>query len=243
MRALVVSDIHSNLEALEAVLDDAVVRGGFDVVWCLGDTVGYGPDPGPCLERLRGFELVAVAGNHDYAAVGKFDPDEFNGAARAAILWTADQLGPYEVEWLTALPTVAQQTPFTLVHGTLREPVIEYLLDREAAIATLLRMTTTYCLVGHSHYPFVCQENGGAPVFVEFPELQPLSLGAERWIVNPGSVGQPRDRDPRPSYAVFDSDIGTIERRRVEYDIATTQRKMHAAGLPPYLAERLETGT
>ena len=243
MRALVLSDIHSNLEALEAVIDDALDRGGFDVVWCLGDSVGYGPDPNATLARLREFELVAVAGNHDFAAVGRVDPDEFNGAARSAILWTADRLTADETDFLAGLPTVIVEQGFTLVHGTLRDPVVEYLLDRESAIATLVRLTTPYCLVGHSHYSFVCRENGGAPVFTEFPERQPLPLGEERWIINPGSVGQPRDRDPRPSYAVLDSDAMTIEHRRVHYDMAATQRKMRAAGLPPYLIQRLETGT
>ena len=220
VRALLLSDIHSNLEALDAVVDDANVRGGFDVVWCLGDTVGYGPDPNECISRLKDYQLVAIAGNHDNAAVGKISYEDFNGAARAAIVWTADQLGEVETEFLSGLPTVVVEEPFTLVHGSLRDPLVEYLLDQGSANATLAMLESRYCLVGHSHYPFLCRENGGLPVFDEFTEDTTFNLEEERWIINPGGVGQPRDRDPRPSYGIFDSETMSIERHRVEYDIA-----------------------
>ena len=170
MRALIVSDIHSNLEALEAVLRHAAANGGFDRIWCLGDVVGYGPDPSAILRRLREFELVAVAGNHDYAAAGVIDATDFNGAAYAAIRWTADQLAGEESAYLAELPEVNLQPPFTLVHGSLRAPVVEYLTHPSQAAATLDLLTTDYCLVGHSHYPFICRENGGTPLFLPFPE-------------------------------------------------------------------------
>jgi predicted phosphodiesterase len=125
VRALILSDIHSNLEALTAVVDDAVSRGGFDSIWCMGDLVGYGPDPGPCLELVRGYDLLAVAGNHDYAAVGKVDIEYFNYAAKAAIQWTSDRLTAPEVEFLANLSTVTVAGPFTLVHGSLRNHVEE----------------------------------------------------------------------------------------------------------------------
>ena len=242
VRALVLSDVHSNLEALDAVLADAANRGGFDQVWCLGDLVGYGPDPGPCLAVLRSHSLVAVAGNHDFAAVGKRTVQDFNGAAREAAVWTHSQLQAEDSEFLAALPVTETRDPFTLVHGSLRQPIDEYLLDVEAAQATLELLEGRFCLVGHSHLPFICAENGGAPRFKQFVEDEVFPLGAERLIINPGSVGQPRDQDPRSSYAIYDEDLQTIERHRVEYDICRTQAKMRAAGLPEYLVDRLDHG-
>ena len=242
MRALIVSDIHSNLEALDAVVADARQRGGFDCVWCLGDMVGYGPDPSECLRRLREFDLVAVAGNHDYAAAGVIDAADFNGAAYAAIRWTAEQLDGYDKRFLSQLPTVSLQPPFTLVHGSLRAPIEEYLLHPSQALATFELLTTPYCLVGHSHQPFICREMEPAPLFLPLPKDVGAPLDNGRCIINPGSVGQPRDRDNRASYAVFDSDGPAIEHYRVEYDTAATQNKMRRAGLPEYLIERLDYG-
>ena len=242
MRTLIVSDIHSNLEALDAVLAHADREGGFDRIWCLGDLVGYGPDPSACLGLLREFDLVAVAGNHDYAAAGVIDASDFNGAAYAAIQWTAEQLAADDKSFLAGLPMVSQQPPFTLVHGSLRDPIVEYLTHPSQALATLELLTTPYCLVGHSHYPFICRENAGRPLFQALPDGQPVALDGERCIVNPGSVGQPRDRDPRSGYAVFDSDGPSVEHFRVEYDIATTQNKMRSASLPQYLIDRLDHG-
>ena len=245
MRALILSDIHANLEALEAVLDDAQARGGFDVIWCLGDTVGYGPDPGACIDRIREFELVAVAGNHDHAAVGLIDASDFNDAAKFAANWTAKQVDAEQCDYLKSLPMVSVQDQFTLVHGSLRDPIVEYLLDRNSAVGTLALMETNYCLVGHSHIPFLCceiEDDPENPEFTEFPEDEPVALGHERRIINPGGVGQPRDRDSRPSYAIFDSDQTSIQRHRVTYDIAKTQKKMKAADLPQRLIDRLGHG-
>ena len=134
MRTLIVSDIHSNLEALDAVLAHAARQGGFDRIWCLGDLVGYGPDPSACLGLLREFDLVAVAGNHDYAAAGVIDASDFNGAAYAAIQWTAEQLAADDKSFLAGLPMVSQQPPFTLVHGSLRDPIVEYLTHPSQAL-------------------------------------------------------------------------------------------------------------
>ena len=245
MRALILSDIHANLEALEAVFTDAQDRGGFDVIWCLGDTVGYGPDPGACIDRIREFDLVAVAGNHDHAAVGLIDASDFNESAKFAAKWTAKQVDSEQSDYLKSLPMVSVQDQFTLVHGSLRDPIVEYLLDRDSAAGTLALMETSYCLVGHSHIPFLCceiEENPEYPEFTEFPEDEPVALGRERRIINPGGVGQPRDRDSRPSYAIFDSGNTAIERHRVTYDIAKTQEKMKAADLPAHLIERLDHG-
>ena len=245
MRALILSDIHANLEALEAVIVDAQSRGGFDLIWCLGDMVGYGPDPSACIDRIREFNLVAVAGNHDHAAVGLIDATDFNDTAKSAAKWTSKQVDAEQRDYLRSLPIVSVQGQFTLVHGSLRDPVVEYLLDRNSAAGTLALMETSYCLVGHSHIPFVCceiQENPEYPEFTEFPEDEPVALGYERRIINPGGVGQPRDRDPRPSYAVYNSDQTAIRRHRVTYDLAKTQKKMKAANLPPRLIDRLDHG-
>lgn len=242
MRALILSDIHANLEALEAVLADAQTCDGFDVIWCLGDTVGYGPDPGPCIDRIREFDLVAVAGNHDHAAIGLIDASDFNESAKIAANWTANQLDHEQKEFLASLPLVAVQDTFTLVHGSLRAPIEEYLLDRNSAMGTLAILETQYCLVGHSHIPFRCLEIDGDVDFYDFTEDELIEMTNNRQIVNPGGVGQPRDRNPRSSYAIYDSTENNLVRHRVDYDILKTQRKMVAADLPSRLIERLGHG-
>ena len=246
MRALVVSDIHSNLEAFDAVLADAEDRGGYDIIWFLGDLVGYGADPGVCIERLRSLPHLAIAGNHDHAVTGKLNPDLFNGAARAAALWTAGRLTDDELAYLSALPEVLTAGDFTHVHGSLREPVMEYLISEPAALATFALMKTPFCLVGHSHYPLVWADHGNGADVALLDSSYPLSLQTDqRMIVNPGSVGQPRDGDWRASYLLYEStagDGGALEHRRVEYDIATAQRKIREAGLPESLADRLARG-
>lgn len=247
MRALIVSDIHSNLQAWDAVLADAESAGGYDVVWFLGDLVGYGADPGACIDRLRGLPHIAVAGNHDHAVTGKMNPDLFNGAARAAALWTAQQLDGDEMAYLATLPEVRLEGMFTLVHGSLRDPVMEYLISEPAALATLALMETPFCLVGHSHYPLVWREEDGRATVELLNPTEPLLLASgSRMIVNPGSVGQPRDGDWRASYLLYESerggDGGVLRHRRVEYDLAGAQQGILAAGLPESLAIRLGNG-
>ena len=242
MRALILSDIHSNLEAFQAALTDAVERGGYDEIWCVGDIVGYGPDPGECIGLLRRDDYVCVVGNHDLAAARRLGTQDFNSNARQAAHWTAGQLDPEQVEFLSSLPAVVQRGAFTLVHGSLRRPIVEYLLSAEAAVATFQLLESRFCLVGHSHMPFICREVDSGCSFEPFAEGIPVHLGAERLIINPGGLGQPRDGDPRPNYAMYDSDGETIERHRVEYDIATTQGKMRRAGLPEPLIRRLDFG-
>ena len=247
MRALIVSDIHGNLAALQSVIADAQLRGGFDVIWCLGDTVGYGPEPGACLALLCQYPLVAVAGNHDRAALNLQEAADFNNAAATAARWTAGQLSPEDRAMLDSLPLVAVVEPFTLVHGSLRAPLREYLLSPEAAAQTFARLDTPYCLVGHSHLPFLCVEDRQGPEFIAFTENEVFSLDRRRRIVNPGSVGQPRDYNPRPSYAIYAGEDGsgrpaTVECHRVDYDVADTQEKMRRAGLPQPLIDRLNYG-
>ena len=242
MRALIVSDIHSNLEAIRAVVADAETKGGFDEVWCLGDSVGYGPNPIECIDLLCSYPGACVAGNHDQAAVGTTSTFDFNPLAAAACHWTASQLPLQQADFLRSLPEVVQRDAFTLVHGSLRDPTREYLLDSEAAMATFRLLETQFCAVGHSHIPFICRELENRCLFDPFPEGEALALGEERWIINPGGVGQPRDGDPRPSYALYASKEGTIERHRVTYNIGATQEKMRQAGLPSPLIERLNYG-
>ena len=247
MRALIVSDIHSNLQAFDAVLADAHDAGGYDIVWFLGDLVGYGSDPSACIERLRQLPHVAVAGNHDHAVTGKLNPDLFNGAARAAALWTAQQLTEDKMTYLQAMPEVRREGNFTHVHGSLRDPVMEYMISEPAALATFALMETPFCLVGHSHYPLVWSVSEGRATVELLGAANPLVLHADRrMIVNPGSVGQPRDGDWRASYLIYDSEAGheagVLYHRRVEYDLAGAQQGILAAGLPESLAIRLGRG-
>jgi diadenosine tetraphosphatase ApaH/serine/threonine PP2A family protein phosphatase len=224
------------------MLEDCRRRGGFDEVWCLGDVVGYGAEPEACIDLLYQHAVTAVVGNHDRGVLGQVDLRHFNEEAAIAGLWTARRLSPAHKERLSRLPETALKEPFTLVHGSLRAPVWEYLLSTKAAQATFSLLTTPYCLVGHSHVPFVCRETKHGCAFERWPEGGPLSLGTERLIINPGSVGQPRDGDPRTSYALYDNEANTIAHHRVEYDIAATQEKIRRAGLPEWLAERLSLG-
>jgi predicted phosphodiesterase len=242
MRALIISDVHANLEALEAVLADARAKGGFDEVWCLGDVVGYGPDPGPCVDLLRGQELICVGGNHDYAACGRVGVEAFNSYAAEAVLWTASQLSKEQKGFLAGLREVERREGFTLVHGTLKEPVWEYMVNQYAAMDTFGRMESAYCLVGHSHLSFVCSEAGGMALFGPLVEGSPVKLESQRLIFNPGSVGQPRDGDARASYALYDREASRITRHRVGYEVGRVQERMRRAGLPEYLAKRLEYG-
>lgn len=247
MRALIVSDIHSNLQAFDAVLADAEDAGGYDVAWFLGDLVGYGADPAACIDRLRRLPHVAIAGNHDHAVTGQLNPDLFNGAARAAALWTTQQLSDDEMAYLVALPEVRQTGKFTHVHGSLRDPVMEYLISEPAALATFSLMETPFCLVGHSHYPLAwTEEDGRAGVELLDPSEPVLLDPGQRMIVNPGSVGQPRDGDWRASYVIYDSEAGgpagALHHHRVEYDLAGAQDGILAAGLPQSLAIRLGNG-
>jgi diadenosine tetraphosphatase ApaH/serine/threonine PP2A family protein phosphatase len=242
MRIIILADIHGNLAALNAVLDDAKTRGGIDRVWCLGDIVGYGPDPGACIETIAALSQVIVAGNHDRAATGKLNTAWFNPEAATALYWTHEQLKPDEAAWLDNLPLTREQGDWLLVHGSPTDPLLEYVISAGIAEKNLERSNFQYCLVGHSHIPVAHrqEEDGVKPI-----SLQPgvgLVVGEMRMVVNPGSVGQPRDGDPRASYAVLDTEASMLRLQRVEYDISATQDKMMAAGLPVRLVTRLEQG-
>jgi predicted phosphodiesterase len=241
MRYLVISDIHANLTALEAVLADA---GEFDTIWCLGDVVGYGPDPNECVELLRQHDLVCLAGNHDWAALDKLDLATFNSDARAAAAWTQRMLSEEARAYLDSLPSRLEVRQFTLAHGSPRQPVWEYILDPLIASINFMHFTTQYCLIGHTHTAVTyVQGIGSSGCQVRFPRYdRALPLDAERLIINPGSVGQPRDADPRAAYAILDAEAMTWEQRRVEYAIEETQNRMRQHGLPHRLVARLQYG-
>jgi predicted phosphodiesterase len=243
MRILIVSDIHANLVALDTVLAQAAP---FDRVWCLGDVVGYGPEPNECIERLRSFDLLCIAGNHDWAALGKLDLEEFNPDARLAAYWTREQLTPANVDWLRALPerVPTQADKFTLVHGSPRYPIWEYVLTPAVAHTNFDYFDTPVCLNGHTHVPVVyrLKSTGRSATADALPEDSPLKLNPERMMINPGSVGQPRDGDSRAAYAILDLEESTLMHYRVEYDIAATQAKMEHFELPKRLITRLSYG-
>jgi len=242
MRCAIFADIHSNLAAFEAVLRDVEAGGGFDEIWCLGDVVGYGPDPHECLGLLRQYQHVCVAGNHDWGAVGRIDITDFNPVAARACRWTGQQLTDEDAACLRDLPASLRLGDFTLVHGSPREPVREYVLSVEAAEGSFESYESAYCLIGHSHIPMIFEQVGDKAVYREFKDGNGVALGENRLIINPGSIGQPRDGDPRASYAVYDTEAQAVYLYRVEYDIAVTQRKMEERGLPAPLIRRLGEG-
>jgi diadenosine tetraphosphatase ApaH/serine/threonine PP2A family protein phosphatase len=238
---LIISDIHANLVALEAVIADTPT---FDELWCLGDLVGYGPNPNECIERIQDFDHISLAGNHDWAALGKLDLRSFNTDARTANLWTQEELTPTVREYLNGLPTCMERDSFCLAHASPKEPVWEYVLDTNVAYANFAHFATQVCLVGHTHVPIIFEldEQRQRCNTIIPPLPAPVPLGQSRMIVNPGSVGQPRDGDPRASYAILDTESMTWEFRRVAYPIEITQERMRARGLPRRLIERLGMG-
>ena len=242
MRALIVADVHSNLEAFQSVILDAEGLGGFDQLWSVGDVVGYGPNPAECIALMQRYDARGIAGNHDLACAGKLNFESFNPDATAAVLWTGDILSHDDAAYLGGLPERTEMEGFTLVHGSPRDPLFEYVVTPESATANFAFFDTARCLVGHSHRSFICKPQGGTAVFDEFPLDEPVSLGDGRLIVNPGAVGQPRDGDNRASYAIYDSDAGVVSHHRAKYDIAAVQQRMSEAGLPRYLVERLSFG-
>ncbi len=247
MRVLVISDIHANLVAFDAVLEYAQKEGGFDRIWCLGDVVGYGPNPNECVERLREFDHICVLGNHDAAALGQVDVEEFNPDAKRAILWTQEHLSTSARMYLDSRPHRLVQGPYTIVHGSPRNPVWEYILSPSIAREQFDHFETPFCLVGHTHVPMLYQyisTNSQGELRWEYPQPDtryPLTLD-ERWILNPGSVGQPRDQDPRAAFVLLDTETHTWHYYRIPYDIERTQYLMREAGLPPRLIARLSYG-
>lgn len=240
MNYAILSDVHGNLEALDAVLADVTAREP-DAVFCLGDFVGYGPDPNACVARLRPILAGAVAGNHDRAALGELDVSVFNPFAQAAIRWTAANLTADTRAFLQALPERIERNGFLAVHGSVRDPVEEYIFDPSTAALSFQAGAFRICVVGHTHVPVVFSQHTNGVSAGPLPAGEPVSLDpAARYIINAGSVGQPRDGDPRAAYLWLEDDAARLI--RVDYPVERTQEKMLAAGLPPALAERLSYG-
>lgn len=240
MRIAVVSDIHSNLPALDAVLGRI---GSVDAVWHLGDVVGYGPEPDAVVDRLTAIGAIGVRGNHDAAACGGTEIDWFNPEARAAMEWTRAAISETTRAWLAALPVRRIEASFTLVHGSPRDPMWEYVTTAALARAGLSAITTEHGLHGHTHVPIAFTQVDGRMRTLAPRAGNTVALGEGRTLLNPGSVGQPRDRDPRASYLILDLAAGTATWGRVAYDIDAVASMMLAAGLPARLADRLRVGS
>jgi predicted phosphodiesterase len=239
MRIALFGDIHANLEALEAVLADAREQHCSDFV-CLGDVVGYNANPAECLEIVREMNCPVVKGNHDEDASGDHSLETMNPTAATALMWTREQLNQEQREWLRKMRMVRQVADFTVVHSTLDQPMNwNYVTNRFDAMSNFSYQFTQVCFHGHTHVPRVyIKDSKVHEVAAESVVIEPGS----KYFINAGSVGQPRDGDWRSCYAIYDIESRLIVFRRIEYDLAKTQKKILDAGLPPMLAERLADG-
>ncbi len=239
MRALVLSDVHANAVALDAVLEAAPAT---DEVWVLGDIVGYGPEPDAVVDRLRGLRAVCVRGNHDAAAVGGDEIESFNVDARQAMEWTRTAISDTTRAWLAALPEQIVRGDWTLVHGSPRDPIWEYITSTPVARAAFADLETRHGLHGHTHLPVGYLDDDGTLATMSPGAGSVLELGDRRGLLNPGSVGQPRDGIPAASWLVLDTATATATWGRTAYDVAAVQAAMEALSLPPRLIERLAYG-
>ena len=238
MKYAIISDLHANLEALEAVLAD--MQPHAEAVVCLGDIVGYNANPKECLDMVRAMNIPVVKGNHDEYCSSETDLEGFNPHAQEAINWTRNQLTNEDRKWLRDLRYIRLVASFSIVHATLDGPQKwGYVFDKLAAAASFTYQNTSVCFFGHTHVPvaFVRDNMVRGGTYSKF-KTEP----GKKYFVNVGSVGQPRDGNPKAAYVVYDLDEGSIELRRLDYDIGTTQRKILEAGLPPRLAHRLAEG-
>jgi diadenosine tetraphosphatase ApaH/serine/threonine PP2A family protein phosphatase len=246
MRYLVLTDIHANLEALDACLADARDR-TYDATLVLGDLVGYGPDPNAVVERIQSLEPMAVVrGNHDKVACGLEQAEGFNAVAKSAAKWTLDTLSPEHRDWLCALPEGPTQVDevVEICHGS---PFDEdaYIFDELDAVRALKVATRPLCLFGHTHYPVtfeLSEQTFDSVGSAAAPQMQVQMRSGCKYLINPGSVGQPRDGDPRAAYAIVDTKAQRVELFRVKYAVEETQAKIIKAGLPEVLAQRLAVG-
>ncbi len=237
-RILLIADVHASLLALEAVL---AACGSVDGIWVMGDTVGYGPDPSDVLALLRARGATMVAGNHDRAVATGQGVPAFNPHAAAAVRLHSQWLSAEERDVLASLPVTLGTDGFTLCHGSLRDPMWEYVVSPAQARATIQVSTTPHCCNGHTHVPALYRVDADRASSVDTGNDVPLQLSG-RCLVNPGSVGQPRDGDPRAAYAILDTVATTVTFRRATYDVRETQRRIRARGLPDLLADRLASG-
>lgn len=241
-RIALLSDVHGNLPAFEAVLAD-IEAVGADAVWCLGDLVGYGAHPDECVELAREACDACLAGNHDLAVIGKLDISDFSHGAAAAALWTRDHMGAEAMSFLEALVPKDTDHAVGLFHGSPRDPVWEYVLSALQADHALDEMGTRVGAIGHSHVAlWFHRADGGETVGQQALEGTRVDLSEGRWLLNPGGAGQPRDGDPRAPWLLLDMDAPSAEWRRVEYPIDQAVAAIEKAGLPSYLGERLHVG-
>ena len=242
MRVLVISDIHANYTALEAVLKDA---GQVDETWCLGDLVGYGPDPNAVVEEMRDIKnLTCMLGNHDVAITGRMPLETFNGDARRSLAYHEKVITASNLDFLRSLPSKTKVCgEATLAHGSPRDPLWEYILNTLTARLNFESFTTPWCFVGHSHIQCMFELNSkNDRVTLEQTKVDHTISLRSKLILNPGSVGQPRDRDPRAAYAIYDTEGRTWTPRRVKYNVAEVQERIRAAGLPEKHAARIAEG-
>jgi diadenosine tetraphosphatase ApaH/serine/threonine PP2A family protein phosphatase len=241
MRAAVISDVHGNLQALDAVLG-AIDELQVDEIWSLGDVVGYGADPVRCMEIVDERAAVSLAGNHDLVVAGTIDIDTFAHDARDAAEWSRTVLSPEQIAELGGRMPGGQREGVQMFHGSIRDPVWEYVVDPRTAALCLERQRRPLCLIGHSHVQLLWGYEDGELVGGTVAAGATLAYGDGPFIVNPGSVGQPRDGDPRAGYALIDTDAGTATWLRADYDIRAAQAAIRDAGLPLRLAARLAEG-
>jgi predicted phosphodiesterase len=241
MKIVVISDIHANANALEAVLAAAETEAP-DEVWCLGDTVGYGPEPNRCCTLVAERAALCLAGNHDLAVIGTISVAEFNGDAAAAVRWTQGVLDERSLAFLRGLSPTAVRAGVECFHGSPLDPVWDYVLTEATARRSFEATLSPLVLVGHSHLPLVLTFDGVRIAGGPAPGDARVALAGARHLLNPGSVGQPRGRDPRASWMLLDLDQQTAEFRRTPYDIVATQAAIRAQGLPSALAARLALG-
>ncbi len=244
MRVAVIADIHSNLAALEGSLAD-IDEADIEEIWCLGDVVGYGPEPDACAELIRERCALCLAGNHDLAVLGDLEIEAFSETAAKAVTWTREIIGEETVEFLRGLEPVGRRDGVALYHASPRDPIWEYVLTGEQADACLDAQAERICLIGHSHVALFFTRLDGARGSVRGAQASDgalLDVGGGKWLVNPGSVGQPRDGDPRAAWLALDTEAETARFHRVEYDVERTAASIAAADLPKPLADRLFVG-
>lgn len=242
MKVAVISDIHGNRHALEATLE-AIADTDATELWCLGDLVGYGAEPNACVELAREHSAVCLAGNHDLAVTGEIPPEEFSRGAGIAVQWTREVIAPQNLAFLEGLAPQANDGPVGLYHASPRDPVWEYVLSALLAQLCMDSQPHRVCLIGHSHVALSFARQGGEVASGEpRREGTQLDIAAGEWLLNPGSVGQPRDGDPRASWLLLDVDGMTASFLRTDYDVAGAAAAIRAARLPDSLAERLEYG-
>jgi len=241
MRYAILSDVHGNLEAFQAVLKD-LSQEKIDQDFFLGDIVGYGADPNQCIEILQERTPLVVAGNHDWATVGLTDFSYFNPVAKAAIEWTAREIKVNQQEFLKNLPLIQIQNNLTLVHATPYQPAAwNYIFSLQEASLSFHYYDQQICFIGHSHTPIAFAQNGEGKTHI-LPDTTFTLKDSHRYIINVGSVGQPRDGDPRAAYGIYNPDDSLFILKRISYDIEGAQKKIIEAGLPHFLALRLALG-